>query len=1782
MEVDLAQGQHAVLGSVALIAGSGAIGGERRDVDALDLLGVVGGQSVDFLLLVELATLELRRGAIGVGDHGLHGVDGTVGVLAVQDLDVAQDHRLPELEVHSRRELDVLGQLAVLMVVVEVPFELEVVVLLIVVEEAVVLLALDELLNVGALVGREDVVRHGDVERLLSDLLELLLRLLALNVVEVDLADGEHAVVRVLDAGGNTRGGQRLDLDLGDLLGLVGVGDDEVVHRLVRGEVVALELLRGAVREGDDRLKAVDGAVGGLGTVVELDVLERARLLELEGEVRGQADLLIEGLGVQEPLELELAIVVLVVEQASVAVLLNELLDVVAIVRGVALVGDADVERVLLELHDLRSRIGVGGDEVLLGADEPSLAVELDLAVLLGLELKRHNVLGTLPKLLVALVGKRDVHGVGRLTKGVHAGVVLHALRAVGGLEAVAHELEVIDRVLDQRAHGVDVLGVGRLDGNLDGLASLDGSLLRDDRDGAGDLAVLLGAAVELGHGEGHVVHVVGVVHVVVRVGLGNMGVPIRRAGAAVLATIAVREMVLVLGANRAGSLEGAGIAALGLIDLVERELGGGEEATRGLLNGEAQVASRLALEVNGLGQHLALALVVPLLDAQVDPVSAVEADLDLHLGNVAVAAVVLARGVNELVQVVGLAVVDGHRHADGLVAVGGVERAAALVVMVEREVQLAPLLAALPVDADRLGCVAPRILEGLDLEGLAPLGEAGGGASADLELELGVVGQVGHVELGGLAARDVVDHAVDQDVVRAGALNLVPGELDARGGQAVLGGGQVRRSFEVLVERVARQLALVLKAGNLERLLVLVHVGLGELDVQPGRGVDRGLGEALVADGLSVGGGAVVEVRGLLEEVDRLALGGSGVLEGLERVDLLDGELLLAVLGHNGRGLLGHVHREDGGAVGVVVLVGALGLAGGEGGLAVLDLGRELGLHVLAVVDVVLFAVLGVGGVGLVLDVGAGVLKQGVLALAGRGEELDLALGTVDGVGVVVGLVHRDDGVGLDEQRELPQRSVEVVEDLAAAVLVAGEVVDPDVALVARQVNAVADIVTVADAAVGLIAVGVLVHGCDQEGVTKGVLVLGLGALSVLRVVVQQDGANHWQAGVAVARVDVGCGGSGGVDVRQELRLQLEVHTGDAGVGVAVRLRGLDVGAPAVHVEHERGEGLPLVIAGGDDGLATEDAVHVGAGVGVTGEGLADERRDVEADVLPVAAGLVAGPDARKALGARPAVEGDDVRTEVDVLGDDVVGGLNTVKRHGVAMADPCDVGLEGGHATGADLGLEVAEELPLRVGVGIRGELGLGPQAGSNTLAVGVVSELLEVLHVRGDCGEALGRAIALLVNAAGLAKAVRAVARAVAVVGQEVAERHVVLKVVIQTGLSRELLGEVSACGDVRAVVGRAMAVQRLHVGVGLHGGAGAALLVLNLAGAGLSGLAALDLPLAVAALGLGGPHVAVPRVQVANVESVLGQEHRVAGDLEVVLEQVLGDRRGGLALLGIRHEIVRVELVLVVLGDGLLAIGRAEVVLAVGERVAHNAVAVIGPVERVRGGNAAVDPVALVGDVDGVARVDEAAVLGAAAKEVLARVLLERLDGAGLVKVERGALLHNDLAAALDGHEGGVLSELDGGLTGGDDDLAVGLGHLGAGLAVLARRVRLGLDLRLVGIALGLGILAELAARIDVVAEDVVFQERDLALDVGSTAIERDRDHIALGLGVLHARQRRRRCRRCEREREGCRCDNRRAADPIAPQNRILMHVRPLPFESGLPQLLVCTSRPFHPT
>ena len=85
-----------------------------------------------------------------------------------------------------------------------------------------------------------------------------------------------------------------------------------------------------------------------------------------------------------------------------------------------------------------------------------------------------------------------------------------------------------------------------------------------------------------------------------------------------------------------------------------------------------------------------------------------------------------------------------------------------------------------------------------------------------------------------------------------------------------------------------------------------------------------------------------------------------------------------------------------------------------------------------------------------------------------------------------------------------------------------------------------------------------------------------------------------------------------------------------------------------------------------------------------------------MEADVLPVSAVLVAGPDSAKTLCGCPAVQGDNVRTLAYAFGYDIVSSLGTVQSEVIAVAYPCNISLQGGDSANFYLFLEIAKQMP------------------------------------------------------------------------------------------------------------------------------------------------------------------------------------------------------------------------------------------------------------------------------------------------------------------------------------------------------------------------------------------------------------------------------------------------------------------------------------------------------
>ena len=1201
----------------------------------------------------------------------------------------------------------------------------------------------------------------------------------------------------------------------------------------------------------------------------------------------------------------------------------------------------------------------------------------------------------------------------------------------------------------------------------------------------AGDGAGLLRAAVLGECGEGVVIDVVDAVVVDIAVALLDL-IHEHRAVLGGGALVVVHVAVVGCGnlALEVGAADGKGIGAVLLID---DQLVCGEEIALGLPDDQLHIAGCVAAQVDGLDILLdaGISIVGPrgigFAVVGLQPMDAVQRNEDVQLLDCTVAVVVAAGIVLELVQLVGCAEVEDEGLSVGDNIAGGVEHGGGVVV--GGVGQLAPLIAAVPGDAG-IGDVSPGIQQRGGLDGLGPRGVA---ILAPCTDSVGVGGVVILIVVGkGGGAADIVDHAVHTDVIADRAVHGVPCNDIGGGSLALSHVMQAGGGCQSLIGLVDGQLAVdVLEALQHQGLGIGLGVDLGKLDVQLGRGdfaLHHGGELVLALDGIGFDGGSGIV------EVCKLAGGQLGVQNLILAVHPDHGQLLETVHGGDSGGLCGHVDDEGGVLVRVVAVVGAGGGFRGQGGGAVFNHGGILGGNVGAVVDLVDQAV-AVDLDLVVLDVGALILVHGVLGGA-VGPELGDPVGAVDEDGAVVLLPHGDDGAALDEDGQLPQGGVEVVQDLAAVVLVAGEVVDPDLILIG-QVDAVANVV-----AHGIDGIRFGIDGRDQEVLAEQILVLHvLGGSVAVGGILQEHGPDHGQVGVAVAGVDAGGGDCGGVQVGQQLGLHLQIHSVDAGVGIAKGEGGLGIAAPAVHVQHGGGEDLPLGITGGDQGAAAEDAVHVGADIGVATQGLAQISGDVEADVLPVAAVLVAGPDAGKALGTGPAVQGDHVGTVAHQGGNGVVAALLGGQGHVVAVADPGHVGLQAGDACHGDFLGKVAEQMPVGAGVTVGGQIALAPEAGGDAVFSGICAEFCQILHVCVNGCDTLGGAGAVGVDAAGHVVAVLAVAGAVAVVGQQIAQGHIHGHILVKQGPGRELIGRIRSFGEVlggnggtEAVQGLGMASLRDPVAAGLTGLAVGGQNAL----AAVVGVAAVDLP-AAGAVGV-DPGVTVVGVQMGLIEGVLRQQDRCAGDMVVARQQLL-DRFGDGRTVG--QEVVSVELVFVVdRADGAV-LSLAEVIDAGQEGVAQHTVALGGVVEGVGRGNAAVDPVALVLDVDGLAGVDEAAVLGAAAEEVLALVLDQGLGG--LAAQGQGLLLfHDDLALVGDGHLCGGLFEPDGGVPGLDDDIAVRLADGRVGMAVCIIIVGVLGDLYRVAVNGG-GVFRERAGGIHIVAENVIFQECDLTAD-----------------------------------------------------------------------------------
>ena len=394
-------------------------------------------------------------------------------------------------------------------------------------------------------------------------------------------------------------------------------------------------------------------------------------------------------------------------------------------------------------------------------------------------------------------------------------------------------------------------------------------------------------------------------------------------------------------------------------------------------------------------------------------------------------------------------------------------------------------------------------------------------------------------------------------------------------------------------------------------------------------------------------------------------------------------------------------------------------------------------------------------------------------------------------------------------------------------------------------------------------------------------------------------------------------------------------------------------IGSPSVHVEFHGGEGFPLEIADVDRGIfPAEDAVHVRTDVRLAGEAGADVGRNMETDVFPRSARLVARPDAGITLGPGPAVQGDDERAAVvPVIGHDLGNIRNAVQAEGIAGSDPGDVRFQYAHPGIPDFldDVTLQKGAYLRFGVQVR----LGPQAYFHPVFQSVVCQAFQVCNVP--------------------VQSIRlSVPGAVAVVREEPAQRHVMGLVTVDHGAGGKLV------------------VVQLSV----QGFPDSPVVLL----AFLVSLAVFKQD----AFFIFLPVVPVVGIQMTLVEGEFGQQHGISRQLVKLSQQV--DRSV------VNHE-EDIQIVFIMAEiDGAFFFG-AKVILPLLERMPQKAVAVRGPVEGSGGGYASVRPTVLVFNGNYFSLVREAAVLHASSVEVFLRPRFQGQGGFAFFKEDGSRLLNS---------------------------------------------------------------------------------------------------------------------------------------------------------------------------
>ena len=302
-------------------------------------------------------------------------------------------------------------------------------------------------------------------------------------------------------------------------------------------------------------------------------------------------------------------------------------------------------------------------------------------------------------------------------------------------------------------------------------------------------------------------------------------------------------------------------------------------------------------------------------------------------------------------------------------------------------------------------------------------------------------------------------------------------------------------------------------------------------------------------------------------------------------------------------------------------------------------------------------------------------------------------------------------------------------------------------------------------------------------------------------------------------------------------------------------------------------------------------------------------------------------------------------------IVGHDLCHIGDAVQSERITSAHPCHIGLQYAHTRVANLFHNVALQQGADAVDGM--QVRLRPKPNLHAFLAGIVAKRLQVLYIS--------------VERLGLS-----VAGTIAVVRQHPAQRHVGSGISVHHRPRRELV--------VAHVTVQTLANAALHRFLALH-----------------IAFAVFEQD---AALGIVSyfPIVAVVSIQVAFVESELGQKHGMARQLVIVAKQ----RRWTV----VNHE-EDVEIVGIMMDNRLLA---SEVVAAWGKGVAEHAITSRRPIERSRRAYAAIGPRVGVHDVNLLTAVRETAILHTTTKEIFIAAHRQVQVVAAVLELQR-SLAHN---------------------------------------------------------------------------------------------------------------------------------------------------------------------------